>query len=120
MAKLTKKEARARRHRRIRGRLSGTAETPRLSVFRSGKHIYVQLIDDEQGKTLMSASTLEREFRDQKLFGNVAGATLIGKTIGERAVAANLKKVVFDRGGFRYAGCIKSLADAARLAGLEF
>jgi large subunit ribosomal protein L18 len=91
-----------------------------MCVFRSGKHIYVQLIDDEAGRTLLSASTLEREFREKKAFGNVAGATLIGTTIGERAQAANLKKVVFDRGGFQYAGSVKALAEAARQAGLEF
>ena len=120
MSKLTKKEARVRRHRRLRHKVSGTAEIPRLSVCRTGMHIYAQIIDDVAGHTLLSANTLEKEMREQKLAANVKSAQVIGRTIAERALAANVKKVVFDRGGFLYHGCVKALADAAREAGLEF
>jgi large subunit ribosomal protein L18 len=106
---------RQRIHARIRAKLSGTAERPRLNVYRSLNHIYVQVIDDQKGETLVSASTIK-----QKSGGNVAAAKEIGKAIAEQAVAKGIKKVVFDRGGFLYHGRVKALADAAREAGLEF
>jgi large subunit ribosomal protein L18 len=121
MSKSSRKEARARRHWRLRRKVAGTAERPRLAVFRSAHHLYVQLIDDDKQHTLASASTLSAAFRDtaQKA-GNVAGATVLGKIIAEKAQAAQVKKVVFDRGGFAYHGRVKALAEAARAAGLEF
>jgi large subunit ribosomal protein L18 len=112
----TKRNAiRQRIHARIRAKLSGTGERPRLNVYRSLNHIYAQVIDDQQGVTLVSASTIKL-----KTGGNVAAAREIGKTIAELAVEKGIKKVVFDRGGFLYHGRIKALADAAREAGLEF
>jgi len=104
-------------HSRIRAKLSGTGEQPRLNVYRSLNHIYAQVIDDQKGETLVSASTLQAK---SKTGGNVAAAKEIGKTIAEQAVAKGIKRVVFDRGGFLYHGRIKALADAAREAGLEF
>jgi len=104
-------------HSRIRAKLSGTGERPRLNVYRSLNHIYAQVIDDQKGETLVSASTLQAK---SKTGGNVAAAKEIGKTIAEQAVAKGIKRVVFDRGGFLYHGRIKALADAAREAGLEF
>ena len=108
-------EIRKRIHTRIRRKLSGTAERPRLSVFRSVGHIYAQVIDDAAGVTLASASSIK-----QKTGGNIAAAKEIGKAVAEAAVAKGIKKVVFDRGGFLYHGRIKALADAAREAGLDF
>lgn len=108
-------EIRQRIHSRIRRKLAGTTERPRLNVYRSLNHIYAQVIDDQKGETLVSASTIK-----MKTGGNVAAAKEIGKTIAELAVAKGIKKVVFDRGGFLYHGRIKALADAAREAGLEF
>jgi large subunit ribosomal protein L18 len=110
-------EIRQRIHKRIRVKVAGTAERPRLSVFRSLNHIYAQVIDDEQGVTLASASTLSEK---AKTGGNIAAAKEIGKAIAEKATAKGVKQVVFDRGGFLYHGRIKALADAAREAGLEF
>jgi large subunit ribosomal protein L18 len=110
-------EIRQRIHSRIRQKLSGTTERPRLNVFRSLNHIYAQVIDDQTGTTLASASSLSLKL---KTGGNVAAAKEIGKTIAERATEKGVKKVVFDRGGFLYHGRIKALADAAREAGLEF
>ena len=110
----------ARRHRRLRVKVSGTAEMPRLSVCRTGIHIYAQLIDDVKGVTLASASTTEKAMREQKLAANIKSAQVIGKTIAERGLERQMKKVVFDRGGFKYHGVVKALADAAREAGLEF
>ena len=110
-------EIRKRIHARIREKLSGTAERPRLNVFRSLNHIYAQVIDDHKGETLASASSLQLK---QKTGGNVAAAKEIGKAIAEKAREKGIKKVVFDRGGFLYHGRIKALADAAREAGLEF
>ncbi|MFZ1940784.1 MAG: 50S ribosomal protein L18 [Terracidiphilus sp.] len=104
-------------HSRIRAKLSGTGERPRLNVYRSLNHIYAQVIDDRKGETLVSASTLQAK---SKTGGNVAAAKEIGKTIAEQAVAKGIKRVVFDRGGFLYHGRVKALADAAREAGLEF
>ncbi len=110
-------EIRRRVHDRIRHKLRGSAERPRLAVFRSLKHIYVQLIDDGEGRTLAAASSAEK---DGPNGGNVAGAKQIGKLIAKRAAEKGIKKIVFDRGGFLYHGRIKALADAAREAGLEF
>jgi len=110
-------EIRQRIHKRIREKLSGTAERPRLNVFRSLNHIYAQVIDDQKGETLVSVSTLALKV---KTGGNVAAAKEIGKAIAEKATAKGIKKVVFDRGGFLYHGRIKALADAAREGGLEF
>jgi large subunit ribosomal protein L18 len=110
-------EIRQRVHTRIRRRLSGTTERPRLSVYRSLNHIYAQVIDDSQGVTLVSASTVAAK---AKTGGNVAAAKEIGRQIAERAKEKGIKKVVFDRGGYLYHGRVKALADAAREAGLEF
>ena len=111
---------RQRVHTRIREKMSGTAERPRLNVYRSLNHIYTQLIDDATGTTLASASTIAKKGEGKKAGGNVAAAKEVGKLIAERAQAAGVKKVVFDRGGYLYHGRIKALADAAREAGLEF
>ncbi len=112
-------EIRLRVHERIRSRVQGTPERPRLAVFRSLKHIYAQVIDDAHGRTLAAAGTAEKNSAVAS-GGNVAGAKEIGKLIAERAKAKGITKVVFDRGGFMYHGRIKALADAAREAGLEF
>ena len=111
--------ARRKRHDRIRLDLAGTAGRPRLAVFRSLNHIYAQVIDDASGKTLAAASTVEKELRGSKSTKSEEAAS-IGKLIAERAKAAGIDRVVFDRAGFRYHGRIKSLAEAAREAGLEF
>ena len=108
---------RQRVHARIRTRMQGTAERPRLNVYRSLNHIYAQLVDDAKGETLLSASTLAAKI---KTGGNVAAAKEIGKLVAERAQEKGIKKVVFDRGGYLYHGRVKALADAAREAGLEF
>jgi large subunit ribosomal protein L18 len=118
MAKSTKSAIRHRIHARIRERISGTSERPRLAVFRSLNHIYAQVIDDSVGKTLVSASSGEKD--SKVVGGNVNGAKEIGKLVAERAVAKGIKSVVFDRGGYLYHGRVKALADAAREAGLEF
>ena len=106
---------RQRIHQRIRRKLSGTGERPRLNVYRSLNHIYAQVIDDQKGETLVSASSIK-----MKTGGNVAAAKEIGKAVAELAVQQGIKKVVFDRGGYLYHGRVKALADAARAAGLEF
>ena len=108
---------RQRIHSRIREKLAGTEQRPRLNVYRSLNHIYVQLIDDQKGETLVSASTLQAK---SKSGGNVAAAKEIGNAVAEKAVAKGIKRVVFDRGGFLYHGRVKALAEAAREAGLEF
>ncbi len=108
-----------RRHARVRRKVSGTAERPRLSVFRSNKHIVAQVIDDVAGRTLAAASTVEAELRTQGT-GNVAAAAEVGKLVATRAKAQGVARVVFDRGGARYHGRVAALADAAREAGLEF
>ena len=113
-----KREARIRRHRRVRKRVRGTAERPRLAVFRSNKHITAQVIDDRAGHTLASASTTEAALRGNG--GNVDAATKVGEIVAERAAAAGVSTVVFDRGGNLYHGRIAALADAARKGGLEF
>ncbi|MGB7266326.1 MAG: 50S ribosomal protein L18 [Terracidiphilus sp.] len=108
---------RQRIHARIRAKLAGTAERPRLNVYRSLNHIYVQVVDDQKGETLVSASSLGLKLKSG---GNVAAAKEIGKAVAEKAVAKGIKQVVFDRGGYLYHGRVKALADAAREAGLEF
>lgn len=115
---IDKDARRLRIHVRIRRRVAGTADRPRLAVFRSLKHIYAQLINDRGGQTIVSASSSEKNSTASG--GNLTGAKEIGKLIAERAVANGVKKVVFDRGGFLYHGRIKALAEAAREAGLEF
>jgi len=112
---------RIKRHLRIRKKVKGTPQKPRLAVFRSEKHIYAQIIDDTKGHTLVSASTLDKELR-QKLSKtyNIEAAKEVGKLIAQRALSLGIKTVVFDRGGFKYHGRIKALADAAREAGLKF
>jgi len=111
---------RQRVHSRIRNKMTGSAERPRLNVYRSLNHIYTQVIDDASGKTLASASSVVKKGVEAKAGGNVEAAKEVGKLIAERAQAAGVKKVVFDRGGYLYHGRIKALADAAREAGLEF
>lgn len=111
-------QARERRHRKIRRKISGTDSRPRLNVFRSAKHIYAQIIDDQKGVTLISASSLEKDFGSYG--GNKEAAKKVGKMIGERAIKKGLEEVVFDRGGYLYHGRIKELADGAREAGLKF
>ena len=119
--KESRSEVRAKKHLKIRNRFSGTAERPRLAVFRSNNHMYAQVIDDSEGKTLVAASTLEKAVKSElEKTNDVDAAAYIGKLIAERAIAAGVKEVVFDRGGFIYQGKIKALADAAREAGLEF
>ena len=115
-------EARKRRHFRVRRKIEGTAKRPRLSVFRSDRHIYAQLIDDESGQTLVSASSLDSEVIGnlEGVGGNVSAAQKVGTAVAERALAKGYAKVVFDRGGYLYHGRIQALADAAREAGLEF
>jgi large subunit ribosomal protein L18 len=116
--KIEKKEIRNRIHQRIRRKLRGTAERPRLAVFRSVAHIYAQVIDDSAGATLVSASTVDKGGKANG--GNVAAASAIGKLVAERAKEKGIQKVVFDRGGYLYHGRVKALAEAAREAGLEF
>lgn len=111
---------RKRVHTRIRERLTGTTERPRLNVYRSLDHIYTQIIDDSTGVTIASASTITKKGESRKTGGNVAAAVEVGKLIAQRAQEKGVKKVVFDRGGYLYHGRVKALADAAREAGLEF
>ena len=112
---------RQKKHLKIRNRFSGTAERPRLAVYRSNNHVYAQIIDDTVGKTIVSASTNEKKVASElEKTNNVEAAAYVGKVIAERAIAANIKEVVFDRGGFIYTGKVKALAEAAREAGLVF
>ncbi len=122
MKKLIKKQsALARRHRRVRGKVSGTAARPRLCVTRSNSNIYVQFVDDKAGKTLLGVSTLGSDFKATGKSGaNVEGASAFGKIVGEKAVAAGITEIVFDRGGNLYHGRVKALAEGAREAGLKF
>jgi large subunit ribosomal protein L18 len=117
--KASKNEIRLRVHKRIRRRLAGESGRPRLAVFRSLKHIYAQVIDDRAGRTLVAASSAEKN-SPVASGGNVAGAKQVGKLVAERAIEKGVKQVVFDRGGYLYHGRVKALADAAREAGLEF
>ena len=118
MARDSRKEIRDRIHKRIRSRVAGSPERPRLAVFRSVNHIYAQVIDDQQGHTLVAAASTEKDLRGKG--GNVEGAKMIGKAVAQRAKDKGITKVVFDRGGYLYHGRVKALADAAREAGLEF
>ena len=119
--KLTRTQLIQRRHRRIRNKVTGTPERPRLAVFRSNQHIYVQVIDDTAQHTLVAASTLEPELRSQLSSGSTCdSSTAVGKLVAERAIAQGIEQVVFDRGGNLYHGRIKALAEAAREAGLQF
>jgi len=118
--KTGKNATRQRVHDRIRKKVMGTSERPRLNVYRSLNHIYVQVIDDLHGKTIVSASTAEGKKGERRSGGNLAAAKAIGKAVAERAKAKGIEKVVFDRGGYLYHGRIKALADAAREGGLQF
>ena len=115
---INRKAARAKRQARVRAKISGTAACPRLNVFRSAKHIYAQLIDDDKGVTLVSASTVEKEFTEYG--GNADAAKAVGKKIAERAAEKGIKECVFDRGGYIYHGRVASLAEGAREGGLDF
>ncbi|MCD8201684.1 MAG: 50S ribosomal protein L18 [Clostridia bacterium] len=121
ITKIDKNEERKHRHVRVRKKISGTAETPRFSVYRSLNHIYVQLIDDDEGKTLASASTMDKALRAE-----VAGKTkteaakIVGKAVAERAIKKGIETAVFDRGGYLYTGRVQAVADGAREAGLKF
>ena len=122
---MIKKESRSairiKKHLRVRNSFSGNAERPRLAVFRSNNHMYAQIIDDTVGNTLVSASTVQKDVKDQlEKTNDVAAAAYLGKVIAQKALDAGIKEVVFDRGGFIYQGKIQALADAAREAGLEF
>ena len=121
MSVMTKEEIRDRIHRRIRKRVEGTGERPRLAVFRSQSHIYAQLIDDERGRTVCAASSLDKELKAaKKRGGDVATAKAVGSLIASRAKEKGVSAVVFDRGGFQYHGRVKALAEAAREGGLKF
>ena len=119
--RISRSAHRERIHRRVRTKVAGTPDRPRLCVYRSLKHIYAQVVDDRSGRTLVSASSLDKETRTQTKGGcNVAAAKVVGKVIAERARAAGIEKVVFDRGGYKYHGRVEALANAAREAGLKF
>ena len=121
VSKKSRSEVRVNKHRKLRNRFSGTAERPRLAVFRSNNHMYAQIIDDTDGNTLVSASTLQKEVKAElEKTNNVDAAAYLGTVIAKRAIEKGINTVVFDRGGFIYQGKIKALADAAREAGLEF
>ena len=121
VSKVSRAKVRAKKHRRLRNHLSGTTATPRLAVFRSNNHMYAQIIDDTVGRTLVSASTTQKEVKAElEKTNNVDAAAYLGTVIAKKAIEKGIKTVVFDRGGFIYQGKIKALADAAREAGLEF
>ncbi|AMA74411.1 MULTISPECIES: 50S ribosomal protein L18 [Aneurinibacillus] len=121
ISKQDKNKARKKRHLRVRKKVSGTAQAPRLNVYRSSKHMYAQLIDDVAGVTLASASTLDPELKDKITHGgNQEAAAKVGELIAKRGLEKGIKEVVFDRGGYLYHGRVKTLADAAREAGLQF
>ncbi|MBO4697818.1 MAG: 50S ribosomal protein L18 [Lachnospiraceae bacterium] len=121
VSKESRSEIRVKKHMKIRNRFSGTAERPRLAVFRSNKNMYAQIIDDVAGKTLVAASTLDKDVKaDLEYTDNVAAAATLGTVIAKKALEKGINEVVFDRGGFIYAGKIQALADAAREAGLNF
>ena len=121
ISKASRADIRQNKHRRLRHHLSGTATAPRLAVFRSNKHMYAQIIDDVAGKTLVSASTLQKDVKAElQNTDDVAAAAYLGTVIGKKAIEAGIEKVVFDRGGYIYHGKVKALADAAREAGLKF
>ena len=116
--KINRKQERERRHLRVRKKVSGTAEIPRLCVYRSNSNVYAQIIDDEKQTTLVSASTVDKEVKTKK--SNKAAAKEVGELIAKRAIEKNIKSVVYDRGGYIYHGVVKELAEAARESGLEF
>jgi large subunit ribosomal protein L18 len=120
MSTKDKQVGRARRHYRVRKKVAGTSERPRLAVFRSNKHITAQVIDDRSGRTVAAASSVEKDLRQAGRTGNKSSASTVGRLVGERARAAGVSRVVFDRGGFLYHGRVAAVADAAREAGLEF
>ncbi len=121
VSKKSRSEVRVNKHRKLRNRFSGTAERPRLSVFRSNNHMYAQIIDDTVGNTLVSASTLQKDVKAElEKTNNVEAAAYLGTVIAKKAIEKGITSVVFDRGGFIYHGKIKALADAAREAGLNF
>ncbi len=121
VSKKSRQEVRAEKHRRIRSRLSGTADRPRLAVFRSNDHMYAQIIDDTVGNTIVSASTLDKDVKAElEKTNNVEAAAYLGKVIAKKALDKGIKEVVFDRGGYIYQGKVAALAEAAREAGLEF
>ncbi len=122
MIRVNRKEARARRRKRVRVKVRGTTERPRLCVFRSARHIYAQIIDDQTGRTVVSASSMGKDFAEQKAGrgGNRAGASRVGRSVAERALAAGIRRVVFDRNGYLYHGRVQALSEGAREGGLEF
>ncbi|MDO4488493.1 MAG: 50S ribosomal protein L18 [Eubacteriales bacterium] len=120
ITKDSKIEIRRKKHARLRHYISGTSEKPRLSVFRSNKHMYAQIIDDTVGKTLCAASTLDKAAKDLENTDTIEAAQFVGTEVAKKALELGIKKVVFDRGGFIYHGKVQALADAAREAGLEF
>ena len=121
VSKESRKEIRVKKHKRIRNRFNGTAERPRLAVFRSNNHMYAQIIDDVAKKTIVAASTLEKDVKSQlEKTNDVDAAAYVGQVIAKRAIEKGIKEVVFDRGGYIYQGKVAALADAAREAGLEF
>ena len=121
VSKESRSKIRVSKHRRVRNRFAGTAERPRLAVFRSNNHMYAQIIDDVAGNTLVAASTLDKEVKSElDKTNDVAAAAYVGTVIGKKALEKGITQVVFDRGGFIYQGKIKALADAAREAGLQF
>lgn len=119
MSKLSRSEIRVNKHKKIRNKLHGTTERPRLSVFRSEKHIYAQIIDDVKGVTLVAASTVQKDL-ELKVGSNIEAATAVGTAIAKKALAQGIEEVVFDRGGFLYHGRVAAVAEAAREAGLQF
>ena len=121
IGKIDKNKIRKRKHVRVRKKISGTADCPRLCVYRSNSHIYAQIIDDEAGVTLVSASSLDKDIKGELSNGsNIQAASAVGKLVAERATAKEIKDVVFDRGGYLYHGRVQALAEAAREAGLNF
>ena len=119
--KQSRRDVRVKKHMKVRNRLSGTAERPRLAVFRSNNHMYAQIIDDTVGKTLVSASTLDKDVKAElEKTNNVEAATVVGTVVAKKALEKGITTVVYDRGGFVYEGKVKALAEAAREAGLEF
>lgn len=121
VSKKSRAEVRENKHKRLRNRFSGTAERPRLAVFRSNNHMYAQIIDDTVGKTLVSASTLDKDVKAEcEKTNNIEAAAVVGKVVAKKALEKGITTVVYDRGGFIYAGKVKALAEAAREAGLEF
>ena len=120
MAKLSRREARVKRHRRVRKKVFGTSERPRMVVFRSLKHVYVQIVDDSKGVTLVAASSLDPDYPGELKGSNREGAKAVGELCAQKALKAGISAVVFDRGGYLYHGRVKALADGAREAGLQF